>query len=91
VKKVEAELRLNNVHMRPLLAISTTASRFESKIVAKIDGIECNAKSFLELIEAAASASNKSLFCFSIDGTDADDAAVALRALETSMEEFVKS
>jgi phosphotransferase system HPr-like phosphotransfer protein len=89
VKTLETELALSkDIHLRPLQAVVSAILPFKSDVVARMDGLECNAKSLLELIDTVAQAKDRSLLRFVVSGTDAEDVVAALMALATTVSEF---
>ncbi|HEY3324462.1 MAG TPA: HPr family phosphocarrier protein [Planctomycetota bacterium] len=86
---LEKTINLKNkhaLHMRPAQRIVETAGKFRSDIMAVKDGMECNAKSILDMIEFAAhmvraTAEDDHSFVFRARGEDAQQALDALNGL----------
>jgi phosphotransferase system HPr (HPr) family protein len=76
----------HGLHMRPAQRIVEVAAKFRSDVRAVKDGMDCNAKSILDMIEFAAhmvrsTADDDNTFIFRASGDDAQAALEALGAL----------
>src|ERR1051326_760912 len=76
----------HGLHMRPAQRIVEVAGKFRSDVRAVKNGMDCNAKSILDMIEFAAhmvrsTADDDNTFLFRASGDDAQAALEALGAL----------
>ena len=86
---LERQIDLKNkhgLHMRPAQKIVEVASKYKSDVRAVKDGMDCNAKSILDMIEFAAhmvraTAEHDNSFKFRASGMDAEQALDALATL----------
>lgn len=86
---IERTIDLKNkhgLHMRPAQRIVEVAGKFQSDVRAVKNGMDCNAKSILDMIEFAAhmvraTADDDNTFTFRASGEDAQEALDALAEL----------
>lgn len=79
VEKIVEVKNRAGIHARPAALIAQTANKFASEIMIEQDGGTINAKSIMGVIGMGAA--YKTMLTIRADGTDENDAVLAIKAL----------